>query len=410
MKAVQFNATVPRYLLGKVLGALSHELYWRGPGCTYMADVPEPELPGPQWVKVATRYGGICGSDLGAISLHTSPYFQPFASFPYTFGHENVGHVAEIGSDAGDLEVGERVAVEPLLWCTPRGIEQPCEYCARGEINLCSNIAEGELSPGGFTGYCADTGGSWSSHFLAHRSQVHRVPETVSDENALLIDPLAVGLHAVLIDPPARGETVLIQGVGAIGLTVLAALKGLDLDVQRLVIARHPHQAEAARRLGAEEVIVADDPFAEVARLTSARLYEPMIGKRVMVGGAARTYECVGSDSAIDDSLRMTRAGGTTILVGVPGIARGIDWSSIFADELTVKASTVYNHCEQHEGRTCKTVDLAADLFARGALDLSWMVTHRFPLDQWKTALQMHGRKGGSGLIKAVFEFSSSGT
>lgn len=408
MKAIQFNATVPRYVMGKTLGAMAHDLYWKGPGCTYMADVPEPTLPGPAWVKVATRYGGICGSDLGAIGLHTSPYFEPFASFPYTFGHENIGHIAEVGAEAGDLSEGDRVAVEPLLWCEPRGVDEPCEYCARGEINLCSNTAEGTLSPGGFTGYCADTGGSWSSHFLAHRSQVHRVPESVSDENGVLIDPLAVGLHAVLIDPPAPGETVLVQGAGAIGLTVLAALQGLEFDVERLVIARHPHQAEAARRLGAEQVITADDPFAEVAKLTGARLYKPMIGKRVMVGGAARTYECVGSDSAIDDALRMTRAGGTSILVGVPGLARGIDWSSIFKDELTVKASTVYNHCDPWDGRTWKTVDLATDLFERATLDLSWMVTHRFALDQWKTALQLHGRKGSSGLIKAVFEFPAA--
>jgi len=407
MKAIQFNASVPRYVAGKALGKLSHSLFWRGPGCTYMADIPEPTLRGPDWVVVATRYGGICGSDLGAIGLHTSPYFEPFASFPYTFGHENVGRIATVGEQVEGFEAGDRVVVEPLLWCEPRGVDELCGACARGEINLCSNKTEGKLSPGGFTGYCRDTGGSWSSHFLAHRSQLVKLPDSLSDEHGVLTDPLAVGLHAVLVAPPPAGATVLIQGAGTIGLTVLAALKGLDQDVRTLVVARHPHQVDAARRLGADEVIApaGGDTYEQVAALTGGRLFKPMIGKRVMVGGALWTYECVGSDSAIDDALRMTEAGGTVTLVGVPGMARGIDWSSIFADELTVQASSVYHHREPFGGRTWRALDLAIDLLQSGKVDLEWMITHRFALEDWQQALDLHGSKGGSGLIKAVFEF-----
>jgi L-iditol 2-dehydrogenase len=407
MKAVQFNASVSRYLTGKALGGFSKELHWRGPGCTKFVDVPRPQLPGPEWVLVATRFGGICGSDLGTIGLHTSPYFEPFSSSPFTFGHENMGRIAEVGAAGGDLRPGERVVVEPLLGCVTRGIDPVCPHCARGEINLCLNITEGCLESGQFTGYCASTGGSWSTHFLAHRSQVVRLPDEVSDLNGVLTDPLAVGLHAVLLDPPDDAETVLIQGAGTIGLTVLAALRGLDNSARTIVAARHPHQAEAARRLGADEVLLPRDGdlYERIADLTGGRIFKPMLGKRVVKGGANHTYECVGSDDAIDDALRLTAAGGTVIIAGVPGVASGIDWSSIFDDELTVRASSVYNHCEPHGGREWRAFDLALELFASGKVDLSWMVTHHFALKDWKRALHLHQDKGGQRLIKGVFEF-----
>ena len=407
MKAIRFQATVPRYLAGKALGALSGELFFRGPGCTYDEDVPEPALRGPRWVKVRTRLGGICGSDIGAITLHTSPYFEPFSSFPYTFGHENVGVIAEVGDEAGDWSVGQRVVVEPLLWCGPRDIEPMCPACQRGEVNLCSRRTDGALAPGFSTGYCKDTGGSWSSHFLAHRTQLMAIPEEVSDDNAVLLDPLAVGIHAVLLDPPREGETVLIQGAGTIGLTMLAALKGLGCPGRIVVAARYPHQADAARRLGADEIVgeKGSDLYGQIADLTGARLFKPMIGKRVMVGGADRTYECVGADGANDDALRLTRAGGSVVLAGLTAQAKGIDWSSIFADELTVRASNVYHHAEPWDGRTWNALELALHLVQTGALDIGWMVTHRFGLDDWQRALHLHRDRAGNGLIKGVFEF-----
>jgi len=408
VKAVRFNPTVPRYAMGKALGSLSSSLHWRAPGCTTYEEIPEPILPGPEWVVVDTRYGGICGSDMGAIGLHTSPYMEPFNSFPFTLGHENTGRISDKGTDTGDWEVGQRVVVEPVLWCEPRGVQPLCAPCARGEINLCQNKTRGLLAPGGFTGYCRDTGGSWSPRFLGHRSQLVAVPDDLTDESAVLLDPMAVGLHAVLLDPPKAGETVIVVGAGTIGLTVLAALNALDCDVRTVVLARHPHQAAAVERIGADHVIGpgSGDVFEAVAELTGATLHKPMIGKRVMVGGADRTFECVGSDSAIDDTLRMTAAGGDVVLCGVPGLARGIDWSSMFCDELTVRASTVYHQVERWNDRTWNALELAIHLVQQGKLDLDWMITHRFDLADWKRALDLHHSKGGEGLIKAVFEFA----
>ena len=406
MKAIRFNATIPRYAAGLAMGKVRSSLLWSGRSCTYVEDVPEPELIGPEWVRIQTRLGGICGTDISTIHLHTSPYFSPLASFPYTFGHENVGVIAEAGPEADDWHAGQRVVVEPLLWCAPRGFERAewCAACQRGEINRCTHITSGNLAPGILIGACRDTGGSWSRSFLAHRSQLYALPDEISDENGLMIEPFAVGLHAALLDLPDDDETVLIIGAGTIGLCVLAALRAAGCKATLLLAARYPFQAEAGRRLGASEVL-AGDLYTAVADRTGSATLKPIIGRQIALGGVDRTYDCVGNDTTLDDALRLTRNGGRVIVVAVPGLAKGVDWTAVFAQELTVRAAYIYNHAEMWRGETRATFDIAIELMASGAVDLGWMVTHRFPLDQYNEALKLHGQKGSSGVIKAVFEF-----
>jgi threonine dehydrogenase-like Zn-dependent dehydrogenase len=409
MEAIRFNLTIPRYVLGLALGRFAPEVLWNGLSCTGMDDVHPPPLPGPDWVRVRTIYGGICGTDMGTIGLHTSPYYSPFSSFPFTLGHESVGRIAEIGPAAGDAwQIGDRVAVDPLLWCTPRGFADPCEFCARGEINRCRRITEGALAAGLMTGTCRDTGGSWSPEFVAHRSQLYRVPDTVSDENALLIEPFVVGLHAALAGRPADDETVLIVGAGTVGLAILAALRALGSKARVLVLARYDFQAAAALRAGATEVLNTrtEDAFEWVASRTGAQIRKPMVGRRVVSGGAHLTFECVGSDRAIDDALRLTRDGGRVVLAGLPGIAKGIDWTAIFAQELNVVAARNHNNVENWQGRRWRAFDLAIHLMAHGGVDLGWMITHRYPLKEYREALRAAVSRGGSGMIKGVFTFN----
>ena len=326
----------------------------------------------------------------------------------FTFGHENVGRIAEVGSQVVDWKVGDRVVVEPTLWCAPRGFDHLCRHCARGEINLCEHLTDGDLAPGTMIGYCRDTGGSWSPYFTAHQSQLYRVPENVGDENALLVEPFGVGLHAVLQNFPGDDETLLIIGAGAIALLTLAALRVLGSRARILVLARYPFQAEAARRLGATEIIPSGrghDYYAAIAERTGAQLHRPIIGKRVMVGGVDRTFECVGSDIALDDAVRLTRSGGRVVLVGVPGIPKTVDWTAIFFKELDVRGSYVYNHVEPFRGKQWKAFDLTLDLMHRGELDVGWLVTHKFRLDDYARAFRLLSRRGASKAIRAVFEF-----
>jgi threonine dehydrogenase-like Zn-dependent dehydrogenase len=406
MKAVQLIESISRYLLTKAVGAIYPPAYWGLLAMLQYREVPEPALPGPQWVKIKTRYGGICGSDMNTIFSKDSPALSAFVSFPFTLGHENVGIIAEVGHQPGGFAPGERVVAEPLLPCATRGIEDLCKFCQRGEFSLCQNFAEGDLSPGFGIGACRDTGGSWSPCFVAHQSQLFSVPENVSDENALMVEPFSVALHAVMRNFPDDDDTVLVLGAGVIGLCTVAALRTLGSGARVIVVAKYPFQGEMAPGFGADEVIYLRerDCFEVVAEATGGKLYKPVLGKRVLVGGADIVYECVGSESSTDDSLRLARSGGTVVLVGLAAIPKRVDWTPIWLNELTVRGS-FWCSTEMVQGRRVRTFQLALEWMAEGKLDLAPMVTHRFRLDDYKRALAITADKGRHRVVKSVFVF-----
>ena len=407
MNAIRFNFTIPRYVLGVIASKIYPPLLWNGPSCTSFKQIPEPQLPGQEWVKIRTQMAGICGTDTGTITLKTSPYFVPLSSFPLTLGHENVGIISEVGEQVEGWKIGDRVIAEPTLWCAPRGFgkEDWCEFCLKGETNRCANTTRSELAPGWGIGGCRDTGGSWSPLFTAHQSQLYRVPESVSDENAILVEPFACGLHAALQNMPADEETVLILGAGSMGLMQLAGLRAAGSKARILITARYPFQVAAAERLGADLVLTGGDLYQQIADECGGRLYKPPIGKRVLAGGVDTTFDCVGSDSTVNDALRLTKAGGRVVVVGMPGLTFGVDWAPIFDNELTVIASYTYNHANVWQGQTRSTFEISLELMEKGELDLSWMITHRYPLNDFDRALRENFNKRQHPVIKAVFEF-----
>ncbi len=405
MKAIQVNPSVPRYLVGRS-GRFDRRLYWSGLSIVYADDVPEPPLPNGEWVTVGTRLGGICGTDMDIVQAKPIWYFEPFSSFPCTLGHEVVGTVARRGDAVEGWQVGDRVVVEPLLWCRPRGFDEPCRFCRVGEINRCERITEGAIAPGLLIGGCRSTGGGWSANFIAHQSQLYHVPPSVSDTNAVLVEPFSVALHAVSRSLPADHERVLIVGAGTIGLLTVAALRALGSQAEVLVLARHEFQSEAARRLGATDVLVGAD-FEAISARVEGRLFKPTLGRPVALGGVDRSFECVGNPRATDDALRLTRAGGTVTLVGAPVRAKDVDWTMIQAQELRVEGSMYYDHAADFGGRTWTTFELALDLMASGKVDLGWMVTHRFTLADHPRAFEMLIRRNRHSVLKAVFEFSA---
>jgi threonine dehydrogenase-like Zn-dependent dehydrogenase len=160
MKAIQLIVSIPRYLLTKAVGAVYPPVFWGPLAMLRYREVPEPALPGPQWVKIKTGYGGICGSDMHTIFLKDSLALMAFVYTPVTLGHENVGIIAEVGDQVEGFAPGDRVVADPLLPCTTRGFEELCEFCQQDEFSLCQNFAEGDLAPGLSIGACHDTGGS----------------------------------------------------------------------------------------------------------------------------------------------------------------------------------------------------------------------------------------------------------
>jgi len=405
VKAVQFTANKARYALGKAVGPLFPGVHWGPFGNLRYRDVPVPALPGPRWVRVRTRYSGICGSDLNLIRLHNSPSSSPFVSFPFTIGHENVGVVTEVGSEVEGFSPGDRVAVDPLLNCTVRGIDSPCPHCQRGDFSICDNFTRGDLAPGLLIGNCRDTGGGWSAFFVAHQGQLFKIPDGLSDEVAVLTEPLSCSLHAVARHRPAGGQTVLVVGAGIIGLGVIASLRALGHRNRVIVLARHDHQARAAARLGADEVVPARGEYdRQVASLVGAAVYRPVLGPPVFRGGPELVFECVGNSRSIDDSLRLAGSGGKVVLVGLASTPRGIDWSRVWLSQLTI-AGTFAGGLEAIDGRTVSAFEKALELLASGAVPFDGLLTHRFPLNRYKEAIETALDKAGSGVIKAAFAF-----
>jgi threonine dehydrogenase-like Zn-dependent dehydrogenase len=407
MKAIQFDVSVPRYLLGKALGTLYEPFFWSGLSCLRYGDTPEPALPGPEWVKIRTHYAGICGTDLGLIRLHNSPYLSPFGSDRFVVGHENLGTIIEVGSQVEGWSVGERVVADLMLPCAVRGYAEPCPACQRGDYNLCHHFAEGDLSPGTILGSCADTGGSWGPIYVAHRSQLVRVPENVSDENAILIDALGSALHPVLRHAPGDKDTVLVLGAGTIGLCAVASMRALGSQARILVLAKYPFQGELARHYGADEVVYLGptrDYYQALADLMGARVYQPILGKPALVDGADVVYECAGSDGSVDDALHLAADGGKVILVGLAGVPKGVDCTPIWFHELTV-VGTYAVAIENFQGRLMRTYEVGMELMAQGKVDLTPLLTHKFPLADYRQAFQTLRAKGSNGVLKAVFTY-----
>ena len=188
MKALQVSRSVPRLGLARIASAVSPTGATKIGPLGYVA-VDEPELPGPGWQRVHTRLAGICGSDLSLVEGHASLYFDDWVSFPFIPGHEVVG----------ELDDGTRVILEPVLGHEARGFAPPFEGAAPGDGDDYAHLATGPLEPGIQTGFCCSTGGGWAPTFVAHTSQLHPIPDDMPDERAVLVEPLAGGIHAALL-------------------------------------------------------------------------------------------------------------------------------------------------------------------------------------------------------------------
>ncbi|CAN5675213.1 zinc-binding dehydrogenase [soil metagenome] len=404
MKALQMTDSIPRYAMSKGVSRLRPDAFWGPLGCMRYRDVEPPALPTPEWLRVRTIYGGICGSDISTVTLHASTTTSVFTSFPFTFGHENVGVISELGPETPEgFEVSQRVVIDPLLSYEQRGLDNPDGIAA----NHCQSYHLGAVSPGLMIGFCRDTGGSWSEEFVAHPSQIIPVPDHVSDEEAVLTEPFAVSLHAVLQNMPSDDDTVLVIGGGVIGLCAIAALRGLGSKARIIAIARYEFQAEEARRLGADVVLGKLRGKALEQKLVEtlgARSLKPVLGPNLIVGGADVVFDCVGSPSSFEQAVRFAGSGGTVVLIGLAGKLDGIDWTPVWLNELTIRGAFTYA-MEEWQGEQISTMALAMRLMAEKHVDLGPLVTHRFPLDDYREALTTVTSKGSSGVVKAVFDF-----
>ena len=407
MQAIQYIKSVPRYLMVRLLGKRWKSLYTSGASCIRLTEIDEPKLPNPEWVKIKTRLSGICGSDLATITAKGSPYFSPFTSCPFVLGHEVVGEIAEIREGIEGYTAGDRVVIEPVLSCEIRGIKPGCHQCQNGHFANCENITQGNISAGIQTGYCRDTGGGWSPYFLAHKNQIHRVPDSLSDEIAVLLEPFACALHGVLKANLKDTDEILIIGAGTVGLLTVAAIRAIGKQNRILIVCKYPHQRQLASELGADEILSSDKSlYANFCRLTGAESYQPELGKPVLLGGVDVTFDCVASATTIDDALRFTRAQGRVMLVGMPAIPKNIDWTSVWYKELEVSGAYTYG-VENYAGAEIRTFTLGIRLLEQMRDKLLPLIGERFSLKEYRQAIQAAMSTGRSGAVKTIFDLQS---
>lgn len=392
MRALQVYRSLPRYLAARALSthAMASRLpapFAQGVAPLRLTDrVTPPGVPGAGWVRVRPLLSGICGSDLATVAGTSSLYLSPLVSLPFTPGHEIVG---ELLDDAPGLPTGSRVVLDPVLPCRARGLDD-CPGCAAGSTNRCDRVTLGHLSPGLQTGFCGDTGGGWSGQLVAHVSQLHAVPDELTDEQAVLTEPLACAVHAARRASVAPGDAVLVVGAGAVGLLALHALRSLTAAARITVVAKHPRQERIARELGADEVVTPGAVLSAVRRSSAAVRHSPERGGDLLLGGVDVAIECAGSASGLEQALRSTRAGGRVVLAGMPPAA---DLTPAWFRELDVVGSYASSGDD-----FAVALGLLADP-RLAALRTSW---HELP--DYRRALDEAGDAGRLGLAKVGFD------
>jgi threonine dehydrogenase-like Zn-dependent dehydrogenase len=406
MRALVYQRSIPRYAWIKLVGGRTARGV-TGPGSSLsLADVPGPRLVGPTWLRIKPTLAGICGSDLAVLNTHASLYAAAFTSFPFVPGHEMVGIVSEVGTAVTTCHVGDRLVLEPALGCIVRGFREPCSTCARGRYANCERVTQGDISEGLQTGYCRDTGGGWGTEVVAHETQVHVVTGDISDAAAVLIEPLSCCVHAVTQASVPDGARVLVIGCGSVGLMTIAALKYLRPSLTVVALARHAHQQEIAEALGAEHVVSAGrEAYKDLAQLSGASLHKLTIGKPAVVGGFDATFDCVGSSSSIEDAVNWTRAQGTAMLVGMPGPVK-VDLAALWQKEISLLGAYAYGD-EVWQGRSVRTFDLALEMMTDGwAARLAPLVTHTYPISQYREAIATALSVGRRKAVKTVFDLT----
>jgi threonine dehydrogenase-like Zn-dependent dehydrogenase len=399
MQTTYIDMNIPRLAVTKALGRV-----WPG-AClspispTRFATRPDPPLPHPRSVRVRNRVSLICGSDLHLLFAEADPRIAivalPSVSRVY-LGHEVCGEVTEIGEAVSAVSPGDRVALQyPVPTCATQGIESPCPRCAQGQFYLCENQAVGLGS--------LTTGGGWGDQMVVHERQLYRPPESLSDDAVALLEPAAVGLHAVLRALPRPGQRVLVVGCGVVGLMTLQALRALAPESLVTAFARHEFQAEIARDLTGCDVYTAKNGYEVTRDKTGAHLYQGKFGSRMLLGGFDTVFDCVGTSATLSDALRWVRADGVVVAVGVQYKMYKVDLSPLYFQEVRLLGTWGYGVEEWH-GERLDTFTLAARLVQSGDLTFDHLITHRFPLSRWREAVAVAADKRRYRSVKVVLE------
>jgi 2-desacetyl-2-hydroxyethyl bacteriochlorophyllide A dehydrogenase len=309
----------------------------KAPGEVEVSTVEDP-VPGPREVVLDVAACGLCGTDLHILHGEFAP------SLPLTPGHEFAGEVVALGSAVTELRVGDRVAVDPSLFC------HECYYCRRGQDNLCERWAAIGVT----------TAGGAAEYARAPVANCIPLPEHVRTEDAALIEPLSCAVRGYDILRSRLATHVLIYGSGTMGLMMLELAKRTGASTVD-VVDLNPERLVTARQLGCSAAVTA------AAELDRPRGWDVVI-------------DATGNARAIQDGLGRVGKGGTFLQFGVADYSTrvSVEPYRIYNQEITITGSMAVLH----------SYERAADLFAQGVLDPEVFISDRLPLERYPEALE----------------------
>ncbi|MCM3270842.1 NAD(P)-dependent alcohol dehydrogenase [Paenibacillus elgii] len=323
-------------------------------------DVPEPR---GNEVLVKVMAVGVCGSDIhyyehGRIGNY-------IVEKPMILGHECAGIVAQIGPDVRNLQVGDRVAIEPGVTCGK------CENCKAGRYNLCPDVEFLATPPydGAFVQY------------LRHREDfLFKIPHELSFEEAALNEPFSVGIHAAKRLQIEPGSTVAIMGMGPVGLMAVVAAKAFGAS-KIIVTDLEDNRLEAAKALGAHHAINVrtQDANQVIKELTDGK-------------GADAALETAGNPKALQTALGALKRGGKLAVIGLPA-QNEVGLHIPFISEYEVEIYGIF--------RYANTYPQGIQFLSSGISDLSLLITDRYELDQTQEAME-RARTNKAGSLKVV--------
>lgn len=397
MKALYFENNPVRVAMLQVAQLFSKHAAL-GPFSTLRyRDIPEPRIPNPRWLKIRNRCCGLCGTDIHFMFMDMDPkcFSAAMPGIRTKFlGHELVGEVVETGSEVEGFVPGDRVAMR-IDWpsCYQMEINPPCAQCAAGNYMLCTN-------PGVKTLPVEATGGGFSPYMVMHRTQPFKIPEALDDNAAVLLEPTASAVHGILKAPPPAGSNVLVVGGGTIGLLSVAVLRKMFPEVEVHCLVRYPFQQRVIEKLGAIALADRGSAYSQIAERTGGRYAKGYFGNEIVLGGFDIVYDTIGNDGSLHNALRWARGGGTVVLVGINFKPGKFDYSPVWCQE--VRLVGINCHATEAGGRT--SFDVAAQLLLDGAISPTDLITHRFPVSEYKAAVKAFLSKRASGAIKIVLQ------
>jgi 2-desacetyl-2-hydroxyethyl bacteriochlorophyllide A dehydrogenase len=304
-----------------------------------LVPVPRPAALGPGEALVRSVLVGICGSDVHAAAGH-----HPFIDLPYRPGHEVVGAIEQVGPGVDGLAPGDRVVLEPNLYCGH------CRQCRDGRYNICRELAV----------FGCQTPGAMTDAFVVRADRLHRVPDEMTDRTAALVEPLATPMHAVRRARVGPGDKVAVLGAGPIGLLVVAAARAAGAGGV-VVTDLLPGKLRLAAALGADATLPADD------------LRLPERAAAALGGPADVVFDCVARESSMAQAVELVDKGGTIVVVGIPAGPTAIPLHQVQDREISVIGSLMYLRDD---------FAAAIELLRSGAVPADDLITAVFPLEE----------------------------